>query len=61
MSFLLLKYFEKINSIDEKLIKPIIIKIFLTLNIVYQVMNCKISPECISLLKEIKNIIEFEC
>lgn len=59
--FFTVKIFCKINSIDEKLIKPIIIKIFLTLNIVYRVMNCNISPECISLLKEIKNIIEFEC
>lgn len=58
--FFTAKLFCEINSIDEKFIKPIIIKTLLALNTIYQVMNCQISSECISLLKKIKNINKFE-
>lgn len=54
--FLTIKLFCEINSIDEKLIKPLIIKSLSTLNTIYQVMNSKLNNEQINLLKKVKNI-----
>ena len=54
--FLTIKLFCEINSIDEKLMKPIIIKSLTTLNTIYQVMNSKLDNEQINMLKQIKNI-----
>ena len=51
-----IKLFCEINSVDEKLIKPLIIKSLSTLNTIYQIVNCKLEKEQINLLKEIKNI-----
>ena len=52
--FLTIKIFCEINSIDEKLMKPLIIKSLTTLNTIYQVMNSKLDNEQINILKEIK-------
>jgi hypothetical protein len=52
--FLTIKLFCEINSIDEKLMKPLIIKSLTTLNTIYQVMNSKLDNEQINILKEIK-------
>ena len=52
--FLTIKLFCEINSIDEKLMKPLIIKSLTTLNTIYQVMNSKLDNEEINILKEIK-------
>ena len=49
------KLFCEINSIDEKLIKPLIIKSLSTLNTIYQVVNSKLDQQQIELLKKIKN------
>ena len=54
--FLTIKLFCEINSIDEKLIKPLIIKSLCTINTIYQIYNSSISSENISILKRIKNI-----
>jgi len=51
-----IKLFCEIYSVDEKLIKPLIIKSLSTLNIIYQIVNCKLEKEQIYLLKQIKNI-----
>jgi len=51
-----IKLFCEINSVDEKLIKPLIIKSLSTLNTIYQIANCKLEKEQINLLKQIKNI-----
>ena len=51
-----IKLFCEINSVDEKLIKPLIIKSLSTLNTIYQIVNCKLEKEQINLLKQIKNI-----
>ena len=51
-----IKLFCEINSVDEKLIKPLIIKSLSTLNTIYQVMNSKLDNQQMNLLKEIKNI-----
>ena len=50
-----IKIFCEINSIDEKLIKPLIIKSLSTLNTIYQVVNSKLDQQQIELLKKIKN------
>ena len=52
--FLTIKLFCEINSIDEKFMKPLIIKSLTTLNTIYQVMNSKLDNEQINILKEIK-------
>ena len=54
--FLTIKLFCEINSVDEKLIKPLIIKSLSALNTIYQVMNSKLDNLEIKKLKEIKNI-----
>ena len=54
--FLTIKLFCEINSIDEKFIKPLIIKSLSTINTIYQLYNSNISSENIQILKRIKNI-----
>ena len=54
--FLTIKLFCEINSVDEKLIKPLIIKSLTTLNTIYQVMNSKLDENQIGVLKNIKNL-----
>ena len=49
-----IKIFCEINLIDEKLIKPLIIKSLSAMNTIYQIMNCKLDDENIKLLKSIK-------
>ena len=49
-----IKLFCEINSVDEKLIKPLIIKSLSTLNTIYQIMNCKLDKEQIDLIQKIK-------
>ena len=51
-----IKIFCEINLIDEKLIKPLIIKSLSAMNTIYQIMNCKLDDENIKLLKSIKKI-----
>jgi hypothetical protein len=58
--FLTIKLFCEINSIDEKLIKPFIIKSLSTLNLIYQVYNSQVSNENISILKRVKILDEIQ-
>lgn len=51
-----IKIFCEINSIDEKLIKPLIMKSLSTLNTIYQIMNSKLDEQEINILKKIKNM-----
>lgn len=51
-----IKLFCEINGINEKLIKPIIVKSLSTLNTVYQIMNCQLNNEQINILKKINSI-----
>ena len=51
-----IKIFCEINLIDEKLIKPLIIKSLSAMNTIYQIMNCKLDDENIKLLKSIKRM-----
>ena len=55
--FLTVKLFCEINSIEEKLMKPIIIKSLCALNNIYQVFNTQIDEKNIKRLKVIKNFI----
>ena len=52
--FLTVKLFCEINSIEEKLIKPIITKALCTLNIIYQIYNAQLDPQNIRVLKMVK-------
>ena len=52
-----IKLFCEINSIEEKLIKPLIIKSLSTLNTIYQIMNSKVDNEQIEIMKKIKEKI----
>lgn len=52
-----IKLFCEINSVDEKLIKPLIIKSLSTLNTIYQIMNSKVNDEQIEIMKKIKKDI----
>ena len=54
--FLTIKLFCEINSIDEKFIKPLIIKSLCTINTIYQLYNSNISSENIDILKKVKSI-----
>ena len=54
--FLTIKLFCEINSVDEKLIKPLIIKSLSALNTIYQVMNSQLDNQQINVLKTIKKI-----
>ena len=49
--FLTVKFFCEINSIEEKLIKPIIIKALCTLNSIYQIYNTQLDSKNIKILK----------
>ena len=51
-----IKLFCEINSVDEKLLKPLIIKSLCTLNTIYQIIDCNLDKEQINILKQIKNI-----
>ena len=52
-----IKLFCEINSVDEQLIKPLIIKSLSTLNTIYQIMNSKVNDEQIKIMKKIKKDI----
>lgn len=54
--FLTISLFCEIYSIDEKLMKPIIMKVLSSLNTIYQIYNSDISKENIDTLKKIKLI-----
>ena len=54
--FLTIKLFCEINSVDEKFMKPLIIKSLSTLNTIYQVMNSRLENNQINTLKQIKNL-----
>ena len=58
--FFTIKLFCEINSIDEKFIKPLIIKSLSTINTIYQIYNCQIESKNISILKIIKNIDDIQ-
>ncbi len=51
-----IKLFCEINLIDEKLLKPLIIKSLSTLNTIYQIMNCKMDNKQIEILKNIHDV-----
>ena len=51
-----IKLFCEINLIDEKLIKPLIIKSLSALNTIYQIMNSKLDNSQINLLKRVQSI-----
>ena len=53
--FLTVKLFCEINSIDEKFMKPIIIKALCTLNNIYQIFNSQIDEKNIKRLKMMNN------
>ena len=55
--FMTIQYFCEINKLDEKFIKPLIIKSLCAINTIYQVMNSKIDEKNIATLKEVKNNI----
>ena len=50
-----IKLFCEINLIDEKLIKPLIIKSLCAMNTIYQIMNIKLDNEQINLLQKVQN------
>ena len=52
--FFTISLFCEIYSIDEKLMKPIIIKTLCTLNTIYQIYNSELSKENIEVLKNVK-------
>ena len=54
--FKTINLFCKINFLDEKLIKPIIIRSLSTLNTIYQIMNSELNTQQIKILQKIKNI-----
>ena len=54
--FLTVKLFCEINSISEKLMKPIITKALCTLNSIYQIYNTQLDSRNIKILKILKTI-----
>ena len=54
--FYTINLFCEIYSIDEKLMKPLIIKTLCTLNTIYQIYNSNVSKENIEILKNVKLI-----
>ena len=54
--FLTVKLFCEINSIEEKLIRPIITKALCTLNSIYQIYNTKLDSRNIKVLQMLKTI-----
>ena len=55
--FLTIQYFCEINNLDEKYIKPLIIKSLCAINTIYKVMNCEIDQNNLEVLKEVKQNI----
>ena len=55
--FLTVKLFCEINQIEEKLMKPIIIKILCALNSIYQIYNFQLDEKNIQRLKRINSFI----
>ena len=55
--FLTVKLFCEINHIEEKLMKPIIIKILCSLNSIYQIYNFKLDEKNIQRLQRINSFI----
>ena len=53
--FTTIQYFCEINNLDEKFIKPLIIKSLCAINTLYQLMNCNINKDNLELLQTIKN------
>ena len=53
--FMTIQYFCEINNLDEKMIKPLIIKSLCAINTIYQVMNSKLNEENMEVLQEVKN------
>ena len=51
-----IKLFCEINLVDEKLIKPLIMKSLSTMNTIYRVMNSKLDEQQIKILQNAKNI-----
>lgn len=54
--FLTVKLFCEINSIEEKLMKPIITKVLCSLNSIYQIYNSKLDIKNIKILQMLKTI-----
>lgn len=54
--FLTVKLFCEINSIEEKLIRPIITKALCTLNSIYQIYNTQLDSRNIKILQMLKTI-----
>ena len=54
--FLTVKLFCEINSIEEKLIRPLITKALCTLNSIYQIYNTQLDPRNIKILQMLKTI-----
>ena len=52
--FFTLNLFCEINSIDEKFMKPIIIRVLKALNMIYQIYNSDLSEENVDILRKIK-------
>ena len=55
--FLTVQYFVEINNLDEKFIKPLIIKSLCAINTIYQVMNSEIDKKKLEVLKQVKENI----
>ena len=55
--FLTIQYFIEINNLDEKYIKPLIIKSLCAINTIYKVMNCEIDKKNLEVLKQVKENI----
>ena len=55
--FLTVKLFCEINQIEEKLMKPIIIKTLCSLNSIYQIYNCHLDEKNIQRLRRINSFI----
>lgn len=51
--FVTIQYFCEINNLDEKMIKPLIIKSLCAINTIYQVMNSTIDEKNLKILEEI--------
>ena len=55
--FVTIQYFCEINNLDEKYIKPLIIKSLCAINTIYKVMNSEIDKNNLEVLKQVKNNI----
>ena len=55
--FMTVKLFCEINQIEEKLMKPIIIKTLCSLNSIYQIFNCQLDGKNIQRLSRINSFI----